>query len=58
MQWLSFEGPDPEGVQYNVMAAAVHTVIKKNGWDPKNTWVWVRCRANVLGPWMAWLVHF
>jgi len=40
-QWLSFDEPDPNGVQYRVMAASVKIVAARQGWDLSKVWVWV-----------------
>ncbi|KAJ1632992.1 hypothetical protein T492DRAFT_837994 [Pavlovales sp. CCMP2436] len=40
-QWLAFDSPDPDGVQYRVMAAAVTAVAMSNSWDLSDVYVWV-----------------
>ncbi|CAJ1441179.1 unnamed protein product [Effrenium voratum] len=40
-QWTAFAEPDHTGEQYKGMVEAVDTVIKNNGWDEEDTYVWL-----------------
>ena len=40
-QWLAFGAPDPNVVQYPIMAKAVEHVSQNNGWHLNDVYVWV-----------------